>query len=480
MNSTARLFVTSLFLLLSAATAFAQKNISINGHSENAAGRKVEILKYADLISRYQQVVDSATIDSEGNFRLQLYTNYPMMVSMRIENYTQSFYVEPAKHYQVLIPAFDWNLDERRNVFLQPETLPVVFQNIGDDDINILIDSIDRVIARFVDQNKTFFDKKFRPSAYYCDSLATVLDRQCPDGDNEFVNRYKRYQLAELRYNLGFDSRKNLINKYIKNQPILYHDENYMSLFASLYAYSISKGTKDISVYRLAHWVYNLDLDTYIDSIGTDPLLRDEQLRELAALVALKESFYDADYSRDGVRQLVRQLGEQTKWEQHRALAQRLLELFDRANEGSEPLRDVVLPDVDHRPVGLDSLRGKWLYISFVRANDANCQRELETMAHFRDTVYSQGDVEFISIDCDREFQKMYHLLRNNRRGNNYRWLWLHFDGDYHLLERLGVVAFPTFLLVDPQGNRVYDYTPAPESGFLLHAPWQRKDAKKQ
>ena len=69
-----------------------------------------------------------------------------------------------------------------------------------------------------------------------------------------------------------------------------------MALFTALYANCISKGTKDIPVYRLAQWVYNLDLDTYIDSIGIDPLLRHEQVRELAALQALHESYYNFKY----------------------------------------------------------------------------------------------------------------------------------------------------------------------------------------
>lgn len=439
----------------------------------------MEILKYADLISRYQQVVDSATIDSEGNFRLQLYTNYPMMVSMRIENYTQSFYVEPAKHYQVLIPAFDWNLDERRNVFLQPETLPVVFQNIGDDDINILIDSIDRVIARFVDQNKTFFDKKFRPSAYYCDSLATVLDRQCPDGDNEFVNRYKRYQLAELRYNLGFDSRKNLINKYIKNQPILYHDENYMSLFASLYAYSISKGTKDISVYRLAHWVYNLDLDTYIDSIGTDPLLRHEQVRELAALQALQESYYNFHYyDADMVVKMIEKIAERTKFHDHKAIAHNILEGLNRHSEQEKAdlLGSITLPDVNKQPFALSSLKGKWIYIAFVRSGDPASLEELQTMAFLRDKVVAENsDVVFVSIDCNREFQKMFHFLKNSKHGDRYNWTWLHFDGNYDMLRKFQITSTPWFVLINPEGNIQYDITPAPSTGFLLNAPWKKQ-----
>ena len=466
-------------LIALAASGVAQVNVQLRGQGENLAGKTVELYCYDDMLTLAERRLDECVADSNGAFELACYLTYPRLVFVQVELYSQSFYAEPGRTYQIFLPHFRWEQDEERNVFLDPVALPLEFLDLPDDELNLRILRFDSTVDAYLSAHRVHFDPRYKPNRTWMDSLEAACRPEGLDSNSYFA-RYVDYSLAEMRYAMRFASRGRMWERHVEGKTLLYHDENYMRMLLTLADGMISKGTRKLPKWKIAEWVGEANLPVYLDSIGTDPLLRDEQLRELAALVALKESFYDADYSRDGVRQLVRQLGEQTKWEQHRALAQRLLELFDRANEGSEPLRDVVLPDVDHRPVGLDSLQGKWLYISFVRANDANCQRELETMAHFRDTVYSQGDVEFISIDCDREFQKMYHLLRNNRRGNNYHWLWLHFDGDYHLLERLGVVAFPTFLLVDPQGNRVYDYTPAPESGFLLHAPWQRKDAKKQ
>lgn len=476
---TRKTVIISLLLLLAVQPVAAQKNITVRGHANGATGRKVEILKCADQISRLEVVADSATIDSNGRFQLRLYANYPMLVSMRIENYSQAFYVEPAKEYEVEIPTFDWNMDEKRNIFLDPEPLPLLFQNLGSDDINLQIDSIDRVIARFLDENRTYIDQRFRPSPLFFDSLALVLNRQCPDGSSDFVNRYKHYQLAELKYNLKFDSRKSLVDKYIKNQPILYNDENYMSLFASVYAYSISKGTKKISVYRLAHWVYNLDLETYIDSIGTDPLLRHEQVRELAALQALQESYYNFHYyDPEMVVKMIERLAQRTKFPDHKAIARNILEGLNksRTEENSDLLDNMVLPDVNKQPFDLKQLKGKWIYVSFVRAGDPGSLAELETMAHLYNQVKAENkDVEFVSIDCSREFQKMFHFLKNSKHGNRYNWTWLHFDGNYDLLRRFQITTQPWFVLINPEGKLQYDITPAPSTGFLLNAPWKQQ-----
>lgn len=466
-----RLFILLALLCLSD-FAVGQKNITIKGTAANGVGRKVELFKTADQISRREEIADSYLIGDDGKFDVRCWSNYPMMVTLQIENYSQSFYVEPGRDYVVEIPQFDWNIDETRNVFLDPEPLPLLFQNIKPDDINLQIDSVDRVIARFIDDNFFYFDQRYHPSAYYFDSLVATVYKQCPDNDNDFVNRYKAFRLAELKYSLKFDTRRNLINKFIKNQPILYYDENYMSLFTTLYANSISKGTKDISVYRLAHWVYNLDLDTYIDSLGTDPLLRHEQVRELAALQALQESYYNFHYyDAEMVIKMIEKLAARTKFPEHKKIAQSILDGLNRRDNGDEVVQ-FSLPDVEKNRVSLSDMKGKWVYIAFVRVNDPNSLSEIETMAHFKEAAYSNGNVEFVTIACDREFQKMFHFLKNTKHGNKYNWTWLHFDGNYDLLRHYQICTYPWFVLINPDGELQYDITPAPSTGFLLNAPW--------
>jgi hypothetical protein len=101
----------------------------------------------------------------------------------------------------------------------------------------------------------------------------------------------------------------------------------------------------------------------------------------------------------------------------------------------------------------------------------------METMAHFKNQVYSNSDsVEFITIVCDREFQKMFHFLKNSRHSKNYDWTWLHYNGNYDLLRHFQITAYPWFVLINPQGNIHYDITPAPSTGFLLNAPWNRNN----
>ncbi len=469
-----KLFAVLSVLLFAAFGAVGQTNVEIAGRVEQGAGKRVLLGGYSDMLTQREVILDSAVVDADGSFEVRCYANYPRLVFVQMECYSQSFYIEPGRRYEVVVPEFDWDLNEKRNVYLDPVALPLLFQNIDSSDLNVRMMLYEEAVDSFVTANRERLDFRFHPDRRVFRQLAEMVNRRFVSGDSAsvFLDRYVEYTMHEMALAMRMDSRQRLAMRYIVNEPIRYYDENYMRFFLAVYDHSISSGTKKLAQWKMAEWVDKGNLEGWLDSLGLDPLLQNEQVRELAALQALKEMYYDKAYSREGVRLTTERLRDATKFADHRVLAESLLQSFAE-QEGGEEVQSFTLPDVEHRRVSLDDFKGKWVYLSFVRVGDPNCIKELETMAHFRDTVYrTWPDVKFVTVACDREFQKMYHLLKNSKKGARYNWTWLHFDGDYRLLERLGVMSYPTFILLGPDGKQVYDYTPAPASGILLRGPW--------
>ncbi|MBP3764080.1 MAG: TlpA family protein disulfide reductase [Bacteroidales bacterium] len=461
-------------LALMALSAFGQTNVELVCSFANGAGKRVELRGYSDMLTQTEVLLDSAVAAADGSFTLRCYANYPRLVFLQVERYSQSFYIEPGRRYQVYMPEFDWSLDERQNVCLAPVALPLEFLDLPEGELNLAIMRFEATVDSFVTAHRTQLDRRFKPDRRCMDTLEVLVGARRGDTSGNFLARYMEYRLAEMRLATGSTSRKKLIDKYITDNPIRYHDDEYMRLFFALHERSISRGSKRVPQWRLSEWMRRGALDTFLDSLGLEPLLRNEQVRELAALQALREAYYDKDYDRMEVARMVDLLAQNTKFPDHRTLAEALRASF-RSTEREAVLPDFELPDVDRRRVSLASFRGKWVYLGFVRVADPHSLKELETMAHFLDTLAGQHpEVVFLTVSCDREFQKMYHFLKSNRRGAKCRWTWLHFDGDYRLLERYGVAGYPTFVLLDPEGRRFYDYTPAPASGFLLRGPWMK------
>ncbi len=465
-----------VLLVVGALQMEAQTNVTIRGEVVNGAGKEVTLYKYSDMLTRTEVTVDHTVIGANRTFELKAFANYPTMMMLQIENYSQSFFVEPGREYEVYVPRFDWDVDEKKNVFLSPEVLPLEFVNMPADELNGMISNFEAVVADYIDAHRVYFDARFRPQKRYFDSLEAVVAKKAPDTRNEFFNRYKRYQLASMKYSLHFDTRRQMVNRYIKGHPIMYYDDNYMAFFTTLFANSVSKGTNKIPAWQLGHWVNTLNVKVFLDSIGTDTLLRNEQVRELVALEALQEAYYlDRYYESGKVVRMIEMVGAQSKFPEHKELAARLAASLRQQEEGAE-MPAFALPDVDKRTVRLEDMKGKWVYLAFVRVGDPNCVAEIETMAHFKDSVYAKNkNVEFVCVCCDREFQKMYHFLKNTKKGQKYSWTWLHFNGNYKLLEKYGVVSYPHFILINPEGQLQYTVTPPPASGILLHGPWQPK-----
>lgn len=461
--------------MLATFVAVGQTNVEIAGEVAGGVGKKVVLGAYSDMLTQREVVLDTARVDSEGRFSLRCYANYPRLVFVQIEHYSQSFYIEPSRRYEVYVPEFDWDIDERQNVFLDPVALPLEFLGIDSSELNLKIMWFEEKVDSFLTANRERIDFRFGVDKRAWRELEGMFKHLNLSGEgvgiDGFYERYVRYRLLEMRLALRLSSRKQLVKKYVENEPIRYYDENYMRFFLALFEHSIA-GKE--SAYTATPSEGD-ELDVWLDMLGQNSLLKNEQVRELAALQALKEMYYMKGYDREWVRRMAQALGARSKFAEHRALAGRLEALWGEEIGERNVAREWTfeLPDVERNRVSLDDFRGKWVYLAFVRTGDPNSLKEIETMAHLRDTVYGQHpEVAFVSVVCDREFQKMYHFLKNSRRGARCNWTWLHFDGDYELLERWQVTSYPTFVLLDPEGRRVYDYTPAPASGILLYGPW--------
>ena len=58
----------------------AQVNVETVGESANAAGKRVELVCYEDMLTLDERLLDEAVVDSTGRFQLGCYLTYPRLV----------------------------------------------------------------------------------------------------------------------------------------------------------------------------------------------------------------------------------------------------------------------------------------------------------------------------------------------------------------------------------------------------------------
>lgn len=473
------LVLSSYLLLLFLVPAKAQRhNTTLDGVFADGAGRHVALYGYADPLSQRTVLLDSTTIDSNNHLQLSFYANYPRLVVLQVETYSQSFYAEPGRTYHMHIDQFDWSQDERRNVYLDPVVLPIRFTELPDDELNFSIAAFDRLCDSVISKHRIQFDQRYRPDRRYFDTLRRAVAASRFANKSVFFQRYCTYKLAQLDLQLRIHSRTKIYDQYIANQTTPYYDENFMQFFYTFYDHSITTGSRYVSTTELAVALASNNAAVFLDLLGHHPLLRNERVRELAAIQALHEMYYQPQYYATGdVLAMMNSMASTTKFDEHRQLIENLLVAQQPEVSATADLMALELPDEHHVTHRLDSLLGRWVYIAFVRIDDPISVGELQTMAYFRDTVYraAPDSVAFLTIVCDREPQKMYHFLHNNKHSTRYNWQFLHFNANYDLLYRLGVVTYPSFILIAPDGTLARDTAPWPATGYLLTGPWWPK-----
>ena len=467
-----------LFLAAGASSMAQTKNISFEGTFDGAAGKKVELIAYSDPMSLHEETLDCTTADDNGHFTLAFYANYPRLVVLQIETYSQSFYAEPGRHYKMSLAPFDWNTDEKQNIYIAPVALPIYFQDLPDDELNLSIAAYDHVCDSVVVRHKEHLDLRFHPKKRYFDTLRRVLNGTHFANNTPFFQRYGMYRLAQAELDMGLASRKTLFKKYVDNQTLPYYDENYMQFFFALFDHSVSIGNKYVSINDLRLLLLSADPALLLDQMGHDPLLRNERVRELVTMQALHEMYHMPNtYPSDQVIKMLENYAKFTHFEEHRTMAENLLKVLNQQVDASSDLLSLSLPDEQGVRHPLDTFKGKWLYIAFVRLDDPTSVGELETMAHFEDTLRkaTNDSINFLTIVCNREPQKIGQFLHDGHKREKYDWLFLHFDNNYKLLYNLGITAFPLFLTISPEGKIVGNTSPAPATGYLTSGPWWPK-----
>ena len=254
----------AVIVLMVCTLTVASQNVSVKGKTINAKGKTIEIYKEADKFSKQEQLLDSYTIDDNQIFEFAFTVKYPTLVFIQIENYSQSFFVEPGKDYELVIHEFRWNIDEEMNVYQNPVALPIEFIGLDDDDLNYQISAFDSVESEMILKYRMFLDFRFKKDAKRIDTMLTALNNVWNDSENQFFISYKKHKIAELQYLLRLQPAKKIADEYFKGQLIQYDDEGYTSLFNSFFSDYISRGTKQLPVETLSRWVDEGDLFKYL------------------------------------------------------------------------------------------------------------------------------------------------------------------------------------------------------------------------
>jgi thiol-disulfide isomerase/thioredoxin len=452
-----KLFLFNILLTIMLAFpiwAYSQ-NVVIKGYAPGAEGKLISLSAYADQISFKEQKLVSAIIDSAANFYLCLSAEDTIYGMLNIGYYRSGIFIEPGRTYDIKVDSVDYNAyNEKTNPYLEPQQLNFTMLNFNKNDLNWIIPKFDEIYYDYLNKNAIAI---YRLRDYSkIDTFRVIANKLFSYSKSGYFRNYMEYSigLMEIPF-LSSTNRSQLAEKYLKNRPVLYENIKYMEFFDQFFEnYLLTAGV--IEKQDLVQTI-NLMPDYYAitDTLGKDSILRNEVLREMVLLKALFELSYNKEFNKNNIALILLQLSKHSKFETHRKTAENILQLFNKLQpETFAPVFSLM--DQNKKTISLKDLNGKYVYLSFWTSWCTTCQSEFEVMSKLNDTYGSK--VAFISISADKEFLSMVSFLKNQK----YKWQFLHFGGDYDLLESYSVKSYPLFVLIDPQGKIILYPAPRP------------------
>lgn len=202
----------------------------LTGREPDYAGRKLVLTYETDGITHTRATVDSCTVDSAGNFRLETRIETTHKCLIDLGYYRGVLYVEPYKIYNVNLPPYrEPSKQELSNPYFAPKEVLLSLINPAPDDLNIKItafdDSFDVALNRLIRSEITpekieneFFELEYK------------------FGDKSpFFTTY-RYCSYAILVNLYEPTQPyTAIDAFFINEPVAYNNPAYWEAFSVLF-----------------------------------------------------------------------------------------------------------------------------------------------------------------------------------------------------------------------------------------------------
>ncbi|NTW34289.1 MAG: TlpA family protein disulfide reductase [Bacteroidetes bacterium] len=440
--------ICSFFLLLNC--LLLAQNVLIKGIATGAEGKTLSLYKLSDPYTQTQLKLASGEIDSAGKFSFSFKTDLTFLGYLKIGFSQAPFYVEPGKTYDLSISCSDCNSsDDKTNPYLNPKQLSIFIINSDSTELNNIVNRFDDLYDDFILKHyESLLKHRKKP---VLDTFRLIVDKHFSFVNNEYFKNFVKYRFATIEFIAKLAGNEIIAKKYILKQPVLYNNTAYLEFFDEFFNNYVTSVSNKITKNDLYNAV-NLEKSflTLMDSLGKDSILRNEVVRELVALKCLGEIYYDKDYNKQSILDMLKYVAENSKFTQHRQIAENYIKLLTKLTIGTKA-PDFSLKDFQGTSYSLSELnKDKYVYLIFWTTWCVPCIAEMELIGKLK-TKYGTK-VEFVGISTDKEFLTYYYFMKKNK---TFDFITLHWGNNTEFLDNYNVKTYPNFVLIGTDGKIV-------------------------
>lgn len=480
-----------LFSIALAQISFAQRTI-IAGTVPTNPEDEVTLYTLEDLVSGQKQVVKTVYADAAGNFQFQVFPEGIEQRIIRVGERNIKLFVEPDRVYELTIPEFP--SDKPKQFFTANNWVDPVFDTLPPNDINALISHFNYRYERFFSENYTEIAKSkgsghraykkskkgnlqktrlitkndsiqqdVKEDSYYqlvlsfeeeSDSLYQAVNKP-------FFDHYREYAIGVMKLSAGLQHQP-AFDAYLKDRSVLAHHPEYLNFFNAFHGSVFFELTQDDEGMPLKTALNNADGYQAVSDALEEvyPFAQDPVARDLLIITQVQRIFAQDYFSKNALLKLLSELEENTSEPELETMAANVYQDLSKSMAGY-PLESFKLLNKKNEMVTLRDFEGQFVYISFFTTWCQSCLRELSMLESLQ-KEYGR-DITFLSISMDHSYPDYKSFLENHM---NYKWQFLFGAGDKLLQEKLGVYSVPHFIMIDPNGKKMFSYTKMPSEGI--------------
>lgn len=448
--------IVILFILLSSCLNLKADTTTITGHVMNGRGLTVRLMTYSDQLTYLRQTLQSTLIGEDERFSFAINIDHVKYCWIDIEFQQAELFIQPGQSYEIDI---DWKEQSLTTSYYNRTGLPHKIIKDDDDHLNNSIQDFNQLYNEFLLNYSQKIRSGSSKSAY--DNFILAIELRFQNATNTFFKDYIRYKTASMQLFMRLKSRENIGAEYLAGQPVLYDHLEYMDFFHLYFEKYFLSGGKYFDYNKTYDMVNGqASLPEVLDSLKSDPVLIDAEIRELLLLDGLKELYNVSGFKKNRITYLVSEIAKTGNSLENRDIATNLLTRFKRLQPGS-PAPAFVLKDVTgKKEFSLADFAGKFVYLAFFDSQNPACQSELGMITEIYEEY--RNKVAFVAVSVDKDYKALDDYLMRAELP----WLVLHYGGNIGLLEEYDASTYPYFVLLNDKGQIARCPAPSPSENL--------------
>lgn len=448
--------LTIVCLLLFLQNLLLAQHTLIKGNAPSYSGKEIALFIYPDPATNMPVTLAKKTVATDGNFQFSIPLSEPTPLNLDLGKFNGIMVAQPGKTYAITLPAYQEMLPEEANSpFFKPKTYWLGLPQTPKTDLNFR--ERDFIRDYNLEINANLQDIYQKASLETARKIEHKLDSIYPDNGDDYFETTKQYYFAELNYLINQRKPHKVAETYFNNRPVKWQNKKYREMFQLLFTNFLHKTSLSVKEPHLAQLVNNgqyMPLVNYFTNKGYR-----KEFAELICIKGLNDGYHASSFSKEHIRNALRQATTQASDKALQKVAQTFLNRIEETMKGATaPTFNLTNANGEQRQ--LADFKEKFIYLIFFRSNSAQSVKDLDQLKlvqqRFKDVLV------LVSIAIDDDFASAKALWKEK----NCTWDLLDGSNRQELQKAYRVKTVPTYYLIDPQGKLTLTPAPSVAEGF--------------